>query len=133
MRRIAPLLVTAALVLGVGAVAVAAPAGASAPAKTSRFCKALKNFNLPDVSGNVNKATAAKAAKQLQKLATKATGKVKQATKTLASGLQDIADGGKPQDLLTGDYIKAAGTFSLAAVKCYASGISLPNISLPGS
>jgi|GEM_PF-6039506 len=131
MRRIAPLLVTAALVLGVGA--VAAPAGASAPAKTSRFCKALKNFNLPDVSGNVNKSTAAKAAKELRKLASKATGKVKQATKTLASALQDIADGGKPQDLLTGDYIKAAGTFSLAAVKCYASGISLPNISLPGS
>ncbi|MCJ7439077.1 MAG: hypothetical protein MUP97_15120 [Acidimicrobiia bacterium] len=126
MRRIAPLFVTAALVLGVGA--VAAPVGASTPAKTSAFCKALKNFNLPDVTGqNVSEETAAKAAKQLRKLSRKATGKLRQALKTLASGLEDVADGGKPEDLLTGDYIKAAGTFSLAAVKCLAGGIELPS------
>ncbi|MCJ7672174.1 MAG: hypothetical protein MUP67_09030 [Acidimicrobiia bacterium] len=132
MRRIAPLFVTAALVLG-GVGAVAAPVGASTPAKTSAFCKGIKNFNLPDLTGNVNEATAGKAAKQLKKLAKKATGKVKQATNTLADALQEVADGGSATDILTGDYVKAAGTFSLAAVKCYASGISLPDISLPGS
>ena len=133
MRRIVPLFVTAALVLG-GVAAVAAPVGASAPAKTSAFCKGIKNFDLPDVTGkNVSEKSAANAAKQLQKLSRKATGKLKQATKTLASAFQDIADGGNAGDILTGDYIKAAGTFSLAAVKCFASGISLPDISLPGS
>lgn len=129
MRRIAPLFVTAALVLGVGA--VTAPVGASTPAKTSAFCKGLKNFELPDTSGNVSEADAAKAAKQLRKLARKATGSTKQATKTLASGLQDVADGGSAEDLLTADYIKAAATFVLAGVKCAAGGIELP--SLPGS
>jgi hypothetical protein len=130
MRRIAPLFVTAALVLGFGA--VAAPVGASTPAKTSAFCKGLKNFDLPDVKGqNVSEKSAANTAKQLRKLSRKATGKLKQATKTLASAFQDIADGGKPQDLLSGDYVKAAGTFALASVKCLAGGIELP--SLPGS
>ena len=127
MRRIAPLFVTAALVLGVGA--VAAPVGASTPAKTSAFCKGIKNFSLPEASGgNVSEKSAASAAKQLQKLSRKATGKLKQATKTLASAFQDIADGGKPEDLLSGDYIAAAGTFSLAVVKCFASGIELPSL-----
>jgi short subunit dehydrogenase-like uncharacterized protein len=131
MRRIAPLFVTAALVLGVGA--VAAPVGASTPAKTSAFCKGIKNLNIPNPGEGFSEATAAKVATQLRKLARKATGRTRQATKTMASAFEDIADGGQPEDLLSSQYAGAAGTFALAAVKCLAGGIELPDISLPGS
>jgi hypothetical protein len=133
MRKIAAVFVTAALVVGVGA--VAAPAGASVPAKTSAFCKQLKNLDISVPSGNnLSEKGAAEAAKAFRKLSRVSTGKVRQATKTMAQAFQDIADGGKPTDLLSGDYIKAAGTFALASVKCVTSGITLPdNITLPGS
>ncbi len=133
MRKIAAVFVTAALVVGVGG--VAAPAGASVSTKTSAFCKELKNLDVSVPSGNnLTEKGAAEAAKAFRKLSRKATGKVRQATKTMAKAFQEVADGGKPTDLFTGDYIRAAGTFALASVKCVTSGITLPdNITLPGS
>jgi hypothetical protein len=131
MHRIAPLLVTAALVLGT--VAVAAPVGASAPAKTSAFCKGVKNLDLPNPGEEFSEETADSAARQLRKLASKAKGSTRKATKTMASAFEDIGDGGDAEDLLTSEYAGAVGIFTLAAVKCLAGGIELPDITLPGS
>lgn len=132
MRRIAAVFVTAALVVGV--LAVAAPVGASVPTKTSAFCKSVKNFDLPDLSTSTTKKKAQQTADQLDKIAKKATGKTKQAVKTLASGFSDYADNGDVSDLANADFIKAAATFSVAVLKCFTGNITLPdNITLPGS
>jgi hypothetical protein len=131
MRRIAPLFMTAALVLG--AVAVAVPAGASTQAKQSRFCKALDNFDLPELSDTTTEEDAAATAKELRKLARRATGNTKKAAKTLAAGFEEIADGASPTEVINKEYALAAAQFAGAALKCITTNISLPDITLPGS
>lgn len=130
MRRIVTLLLAVGLVAGMGF--AAAPAGASVAEKPSRYCKALKNFDLPELSNSTTEQEAAATAKQLRKLARKATGSTKQAIKTLATGFQEIADGSSPSDVLNTEYAKAAATFAVSALKCVTTNISLPDITLPG-
>jgi hypothetical protein len=133
MRKIAAVLVTAGLVLGAGA--LAAPAGASAPGKTSAFCKQLKNLDvdLPssDNAEGITEESAAKAAKAFKQLSRRSTGKLRQATKTMSSAFQDIADGDSPTTLASVEYAKAAGTFAVASLKCISANITLPDITLP--
>jgi hypothetical protein len=130
MRKIAAVLVTAGLVLG--AVALASPAGASAPAKTSRQCKAFKNFDLPDLNGTTTKQKSAATAKQLRKIARASSGKTKSAANTLATSFENYADSGDTGDLADAANVKAIGTLSLAALKCITTNITLPDITLPG-
>jgi len=131
MRRLAAVLMTAGLVLG--AVALASPAGASAPAKTSRQCKAFKKFDLPDLNGTTSKQKAAATARQLRKLARASSKRTKSAAKTLAKSFENYADSGDAVDLANTEDIKALGRISVAALKCITTNITLPDITLPGS
>ncbi len=90
MRKIAAVLMTVGLVLG--AVALAAPAGASAPAKTSKQCKAFKKFDLPALNGSTTKKKSAATAKQLRKIARASSGKTKSAANTLAKSFASYAE-----------------------------------------
>lgn len=130
MRRIVPLLLAVGLVVGTGF--AAAPAGATVAAKQSKFCKALGNFDLPQIGNTTSKQEAAAVVKQLRKIARKATGKTKQAALALAEAFQKIADGGSPKDVIDSGYAGAAATLGLAALKCLTTNISLPDIKLPG-
>jgi hypothetical protein len=129
MRRIAALFLVAAL----AAAAVAVPAGASVASKQSRFCKALDDFDLPELSNTTTEKEAAATAAELRKLARKAKGDTKKAIKTLAAGFEDVADGESPRDVITPEIGRAAASFAVAALKCITTNISLPDISLPGS
>jgi hypothetical protein len=130
MRRIVTLLLAVGLVAGMGL--AAAPAGASVAEKPSRYCKALKNFDLPELSNSTTEEEAAATAKELRKLARKATGNTKKAIKTLAAGFEEVADGSSPTDVINTEYGKAAAQFAVSALKCVTTNISLPDISLPG-
>lgn len=131
MRKIAAVLMTAGLVLG--AVALASPAGASTQAKTSRQCKAFKNFDLPELNDSTTQEKASDTAKQLRKIARASRGKVRSAANTLAKSFENYADSGDTADLAEAANIKALGTLSVAALKCITTNITLPDISLPGS
>lgn len=131
MRKIAAVLMSAGLVLG--AVALASPAGASAPAKTSRQCKALKNFDLPDLNDSTTQQKASATAKQLRKVARASRGSVRSAANTLAKSFENYADSGDAGDLAETANIKAIGTLSVAALKCITTNITLPDITLPGN
>lgn len=131
MRKIAAVLMTAGLVLG--AVALASPAGASSPAKTSRQCKALKNFDLPDLNDSTTQQKSAATAKQLRKIARASRGSVRSAANTLAKSFENYADSGDAGDLAETANIKAIGTLSVAALKCITTNITLPDITLPNN
>jgi len=134
MRKMTTLFVTIG-VLG-GLMLVAAPAGARVDdrveAKTSKFCKAIRNFEIPDVSDDPDeREQAAATAKQLRKIAKKAKGKTKKAARTLANVFDGIADGDSVREALTGDYVTASATFAAATLKCLVGDTKLPDISLP--
>jgi hypothetical protein len=131
MRKIAAVLVTAGLVLGT--VALASPAGATAPAKTSKQCKAFKNFDLPELNDTTTKEKSAATAKQLRKIARASKGKTKSAANTLAESFENYADSGDAGDLAEAANFKALGALSVVALKCLSADITLPDISLPGS
>jgi hypothetical protein len=131
MRRIASLLVATALAAGFVLV-VAAPSGASVPAKTSKFCKELKKADTGDIGNPTSKKGARTALRELRKLERAATGKTKSALHTVVGAYEQIADGESASRVFVrGGVIKALGTFALAAGKCFASDITLPDISLP--
>ena len=134
MRKAAALLVSTVLVAGVGLAAVSS-AGASVPAKTSKFCKAVKKTDYEDIGNPLSKKNAAKVEKQLNRLADSASGKTQDAIETLSQAYGDIADGDKPSDVFSdGDVISALGTFGIAVGKCALANlpdITLPDIDLP--
>jgi hypothetical protein len=134
MRKVVSSLAAAALAAGLLMV-VAAPAGASVPAKTTPFCKALKSFDVTSLGNPTTEKGAAKGLKQLKKLQAAAKGDVKNALTKIVNAYQKVADGGSVKALANSTFVKAAGTFALAATKCVLPKInlpSLPDIHLPG-
>jgi len=135
MRKLATLLVTVGVIGGL--TLVAAPAGAGVDervtAKTSKFCKAIRNFDIPQVSDDPDsREQAEETAKQLRKIAKKAKGKVKKATRTLASAFDALADGGSAGEVLISQgYANAAATFASATLKCLVGDAKIPDVSLP--
>ncbi|HEY8216251.1 MAG TPA: hypothetical protein VIH82_03895 [Acidimicrobiia bacterium] len=129
MRRITSLLLVA--VLSAGALLLTAtPSGASVAAKTSKFCKELKNVDSSNIGNPTSKKGARKALRELRRLEGAATGNTKTALHTIVDAYERIADGESASRVFTrGGVIKALGTFALAAGKCFAS--DLPNITLP--
>jgi hypothetical protein len=135
MRKLAAVVTMVALTAGVGL--VAAPAGASAPAKNTKFCKALSSASdnidaLPTSGTSVNKKQAAATAKAIRKAAKSAPPKIKSALNTLADAYQRLADGDSIIDVIASDgldYAKALGTFG----KYYAKNCtSLTDLTQPG-
>ena len=134
MRKLTTLFVTIGVIGGL--TLVAAPVGATVDgrvaAKTSKFCKAIRTFNIPDVSDDPDsREQAAATAKQLRKIAKKAKGKTKKATLKLATVFDGLADGDSAREVLSGDYVSAAATFASATLKCLVGEAKLPDISLP--
>ncbi len=130
MRKAAALLVTTAMVAGLGLVA-AAPAGAG-DKKQSKYCKALSKSKLD--SGSIGDSTsekgAAKMVKQLEKLEKAASGKTKAAIGEMIDAYEEVADGEDPKDAFANsDFIEAAATFGISTIKCI--GTELPDITLP--
>jgi hypothetical protein len=134
VRRIASLVVVAALTAGLVVVA-SVPSGASVPAKTSKFCKQLKNFDTGDIGNPTTKKGARTALRELRKLERAATGKTEDAMQTIIDAYERIADGQSVSKVFTrGGVIKALGTFAVAAGKCFADDIpdiTLPDVTLP--
>jgi len=134
MRKFASLLVVAGLAAGLILV-VAAPSGASVPAKTSKFCKAVKNFDTADIGNPTSEKGAAKSLKGLKKLQNAATGNVKKAMNTIVDAYEQVADGDSAGDAFAKKkVIKAFATFAIATGKCFVNdlpNITLPDISLP--
>ncbi len=129
MRKAAALLVSTVLVSGV-ALAAVSPAGASTPAKTSKFCKAVKKTDYENLGNPLSKKSSAKVEKQLNRLEDSAKGKRKKAIETLSDAYGKIADGDKLSEVYSdGDVISALGTFGLAVAKCAFA--DLPDITLP--
>lgn len=134
MRKVVSSLVAAALAAGLLLV-VAAPAGASVPAKTSTFCKAVKNFDVTSLGNPTTEKGAAKGLKQLKKLQVAAKGNVKKALTQIIDAYKKVGDGGSAKAFANGAFVKAAATFALAASKCIIGNlpdITLPRINLPG-
>jgi hypothetical protein len=135
MRKVVSSLAAAALAAGL-MLAVAAPAGASVPAKTSPFCKALKNFDAGSLGNPTTEKGASKSLKQLKKLQAAAKGDVKKALAKVVAAYQKVADGESARDAFANSaFGKALVTFGLAAGKCVVSdlpNITLPDIDLPG-
>lgn len=137
MRKVVSPLAAAALAAGL-MLAVAAPAGASVPAKTSPFCKAVKNFDANSLGNPTSEKGASKSLKQLKKLQAAAKGDLKKAMSKVVGAYQKVADGASAKDAFANSaFIKAAGTFALAAGKCFLNDLpnslpSLPDIHLPG-
>ncbi len=134
MRKLASLFVTVGVVGGL--TLVAAPVGAGVAgrvvAKTSKFCKAIRTFNIPQVSDDPDaREQAGATAKQLRKISKKATGKTRKAARTLAEAFDGLADGDSAADVLDSDYVRAAATFASATLKCLVGDAKLPDISLP--
>lgn len=128
MRKAATLLVTTVLVAGLGLVA-ASPAGAG-DKKTSRYCKALSNFDTGEIGNPTTEEGASKTVKQLKKLRRAARGKTKAALGEVIDAYDEVADGESAREAFANsDFIKAAATFGLSAVKCV--GQNLPDITLP--
>lgn len=129
MRKLVSIVAVVGLAGGI-ALTVAAPAGASAPAKTSKFCKQVKKFDTSGLGNPTSEKNAQKYANQLKKLEKSAKGSTKDAINELIDAYEQLADGDSPQDVFANsDFIKAAGTFGLAIVKCGLS--DLPDITLP--
>lgn len=135
MRKLATLFVTVGVIGGL--TLVAAPAGAGVDervaAKTSKFCKAIRSFDIPQVSDDPDgREQAEETAKQLRKIAKKAKGKVKKATRTLASAFDALAGGDSAGEvLISAGYGNAAAVFATATLKCLVGDVNLPNVSLP--
>jgi hypothetical protein len=132
MRKLGAMVATAGLAAGM--VLAAAPAGASVPAKNTKFCKAISNQSenidaLPTSGTSINKKQAAVTAKALRKAAKSAPPKVKDALNTIADAYSRLADGDSIVDVLASDgldYAKALGTFG----KYYAKNcVDLPDTS----
>jgi hypothetical protein len=129
MRKLVSLIAVAALAGGL-ALVVAAPAGASAAAKTSRFCKQLNKFDTSGLGNPTSEQSAQKYVKQLKKLEKSAKGSTKDAIGELVDAYERLADGDSAQDVFgNSDFANAAATFGLAIVKCGLS--SIPDITLP--
>ncbi|HEU5302473.1 MAG TPA: hypothetical protein VFW06_09590 [Acidimicrobiia bacterium] len=134
MRKMTTLFVTIGVIGGL--TFVAAPAGAGVDdrvvAKTSRFCKAVKNFEVPDVSDDPDaREQAAATAKELRRIGRKAKGKTKKATLKLAGFFKQLADGDSAAEVLGSGYASAAATFAGATLKCLVRDTKLPDVSLP--
>lgn len=134
MRKLTTLFVTIGVLAGL--TLVAAPVGASVDhgvaAKTSKFCKAMRNVDIPQVSDNPDARQQAQVtAKRLQKVAKKAKGKLKKATLQLASVFEALGNGDSLAGVLDAGYATASVTFTRAALKCLVGGSNLPNITLP--
>jgi len=129
MRKVVSSLAAAALAAGL-LLAVAAPAGASVPAKTSAFCKAVKNFDVTSLGNPTTEKGAAKGLKQLKKLQVAAKGNVKKALTQIIAAYNKVADGGSVKAFANGTFVKAAATLAVAITKCVVGG-NLPNITLP--
>lgn len=134
MRKVVSSLAAAALAAGLLMV-VAAPAGASVPAKTTPFCKALKNFDASSLGNPTSERGASKNLKQLKKLQAAAKGDLRKSMTRIVNTYQKFADGESARVLANGTFVKALGAFALAASRCVLPNInlpSLPDIDLPG-
>lgn len=134
MRKLTALLLTIGVIGGL--TLVAAPAGAEVDgrvaAKTSKFCKAIRDFNIPQLTDDPTaREQAAVTAKQLKKISKKAKGKVRNAVRTLADSFEEIADGDSLTDVFDASYATASATFVTATLKCLIGDTQLPDISLP--
>jgi hypothetical protein len=134
MRKILSLLVVGGLSAGLVLVA-AAPSGASVGAKTTPFCKAVKNFDASKLGNPTSESGARKSLKQLKKLQKAAEGNTKKAMKTIVAAYQKVADGESATKAFANTKVlKALTTFGVAATKCAVSSlpdITLPDVSLP--
>jgi hypothetical protein len=120
---VAPLVVVALLTCG-------DVAGASVPAKPSKFCKAVKTFDTSAIGNPTTKKGAARTLKQLRRLEAAATGNLQKAIATVVHAYEQVADGKSARSAMANSaFVKAAGTFALAAGKCFVS--DLPDITLP--
>jgi hypothetical protein len=129
MRKVVSSLAAAALAAGL-LIAVAAPADASTPAKTTTFCKAVKNLDVSTLGNPTSEKGASKSLKQLKKLQAAAKGNLKKALAKVVGAYQKVADGASAKDAFANSaFVKAIATFGLAAGKCVIS--DLPNITLP--
>jgi hypothetical protein len=128
MRKLAALLVVAGLAGG-ATFAVVAPAGASVGTKTSKFCKAVKNFDSTGLGNPTSEEDSEAYVKQLKKLGKAAKGKTKKAIGDLVDAYEELADGEDYQDVIDGNFAAAAATLGLAIVKCGIA--SIPDITLP--
>ncbi|HUV10614.1 MAG TPA: hypothetical protein VMX12_06520 [Acidimicrobiia bacterium] len=134
MRKLTALFVTIGVIGGL--TLVAAPVGADVDgrvaAKTSKFCKAIRTFNIPEVSDDPDsREQAAATATQLRKIAKKAKGKTKKATLKMATVFDHLADGDSAAEVLNRGYVNAAAAFAAATLKCLVGDVKLPNVSLP--
>jgi len=138
MRKVTKLLLVSTLSTGlVGGVLSVAPAYAKG--SKAKFCKAAltvgKDVTNPGDATTITEENAAALEKSFKKLSKLApSGKLKSATKTIASFYGRIADGDSVEDVSTDDgeaYAKASGVFATyLATKCIAE--SIPDITLPG-
>ena len=123
MRKIAMLVAAGLLMASVGAAAL--PAGASAPAKDSKFCSAAKKLPsetdaLPANTKGIDKKAAIKTANKIDAAANLAPTKVKKALKTLAKVYRRVGKGDALTDIIADngiDFAKAASTFGAYFVK----------------
>lgn len=123
MRKVAMVIAAGLLTASVGWPAM--PAGASAPAKDTKFCKANAKLAdeidaLPADTNGIDKKAAAKTAKSIRAAAETAPPKVRKAMRTLASVYQRVADGDSITQIIADKAIafaKAASTYGTYYVK----------------
>jgi hypothetical protein len=123
MRKVAMVLAAGLLAAAVGWSAM--PAGASAPAKDTKFCKATSKLTdqidaLPANANGIDKKAAAKTAKTIKVAANSAPPKVKKAMLVFVRVYQRVAKGDALTSILADnglDFAKAASTFGAYFVK----------------
>lgn len=130
MRKLAAVAIATLTLAAVIGTTVGTAAASAPTAKTSRFCKVLKNLDADDLGNPASRDEAEKTTKKLKKLERAAKGDTKDALGTIVDAYEGYADGDSAKKAFaSGEFVRAVGTFAIAIGKCVVDDI--PTSSVP--